>query len=522
MTGPADVLVVGAGPTGLALALQAHDHGARVRVVERRPEAFRPSRAMIVHPRTLELLRPLGVTDELLALGEASPRACLHLGRAEVPVVLGDVPLPGTAFPTPSFLRQMDLETVLSGALAARGVPVERGTELVGLDADDGPRVRLRTPAGLETTTVPAVVGCDGVDSTVRSRARIGWPGGTYRSEAVLADVDLSGDLAEGVTHIAAGRRGLLFLFSLGEGAPWRLLGTRAGRGDAAPPGRTGPAVPDDELQRMVDDAGIRARLTRTAWSSRVRLQYRVADRYRRGGVFLAGDAAHASSPAGGQGMNTGIHDALNLGWKLALAGSSTDPRGLLDSYEAERRAIAHQVLALTHMLFWAEASTGRVPALLRGTVAARPTPLIPWLLRHRRLVAAGVRALAQFSVGYRGSPLSVEGTPARRGLPRAGDRLPDAEVRCDGRMTRLHELTACPGFHVLLDRDAARPGPGAAGPLVHVHRLTDSPGAGVVAVRPDGHVGYRSPVLDAGGLAAWLRRVGAASLPVPAGVSRA
>ena len=99
----------------------------------------------------------------------------------------------------------------------------------------------------------------------------------------------------------------------------------------------------------MIDDAGIHARLTDVAWSTRVRLQHRVADRYRAGGVFLAGDAAHASSPAGGQGMNTGIHDALNLGWKLALAGSSSDPEDLLDSYEAERRAAAHQVLALTH-----------------------------------------------------------------------------------------------------------------------------------------------------------------------------
>ena len=521
MTAAADVLVVGAGPTGLALALQAHDHGARVRVVERRPEAFRPSRAMIVHPRTLELLRPLGVTDELLALGDAAPRACLHLGRTEVPVVLGDVALSGTAFPRPGFLRQADAETVLAGALAARGVTVERATELVGLEGGDRPRATLRTPEGVEASTWTAVVGCDGVDSTVRSRTGIAWPGGTYRPEAVLADVDLAGNLAVGVTHVAAGRRGLLFLFALGEGAPWRLLGTRAAGRDAGPPGRSGPAVPDDELQQMIDDAGIAARLTRVAWSTRVRLQHRVAERYRVGGVFLAGDAAHASSPAGGQGMNTGIHDALNLGWKLALAGASSDPEGLLDSYQEERRGPAHQVLALTHLLFWAEASTGPLPSFVRGTVAPRLAPLVPWLLRRRWLVESGVRLLAQFSVGYRGSRLSVEGSPARRGLPRAGDRLPDAEATSGSSPVRLHDLLAGPGFHVLLDRDAAATGAVTPGRLVHVHRLTSSPGTGVVAVRPDGHVGYRSGVLDPGGLAAWLRRVGATSPAVSGRVGR-
>ena len=132
------------------------------------------------------------------------------------------------------------------------------------------------------------------------------------------------------------------------------------------------------------------------------------------------------------------------------------------------------------------------------------------------------MRVLAQFSVGYRDSPLSVEGRPARRGGPRAGDRLPDAEVTCGGRAIRLHELLASPGVHVLLDRDAAPTGPGPVGAPVQVHRLMSSPGAGVVAVRPDGHVGYRSARLDAEELAAWLRRMGTVSLRVSEKVLRA
>jgi hypothetical protein len=175
----------------------------------------------------------------------------------------------------------------------------------------------------------------------------------------------------------------------------------------------------------------------------------------------------------------------------------------------------------MTHLLFWAEASTGRVPSLLRGTVAPWLAPLVPWLLRRRWLVAAGVGALAQFSVGYRGSRLAVEGMPARRGLPRAGDRLPDADVTCGGREMRLHELLARPGVHVLFDRDAVVPERGTSGPLVHVHQLTSSPGTGAVAVRPDGYVGYRCAGPDSGGLAEWLRLVGAASRTVPGELSR-
>ena len=139
MTRPAGILVAGAGPAGLALALQAHDHGAAVRIIERRHEAARPSRALILHPRTLEVLRPLGVTQALLAKADIAPTVYLHLGRRSVRVSLGDLALPDTAFPHLSLIRQMDVETVLIQALAARGVEVERGTELAGVhDGTDG------------------------------------------------------------------------------------------------------------------------------------------------------------------------------------------------------------------------------------------------------------------------------------------------------------------------------------------------------------------------------------------------
>jgi 2-polyprenyl-6-methoxyphenol hydroxylase-like FAD-dependent oxidoreductase len=506
----ADVVVVGAGPTGLALALQAHDHGARVRVVERRPGAFRPSRALIVHPRTLEVLRPLGVTDALLAGGDISPAVHLHLGRREIPVQLGSFDIPDTAFPHLLFERQAVVEAVLADALADRGVKVERGVDLVEVrSGPDDAEVMLRQAGRVESVSCRFVAGCDGAESTVRRLAGVGLRGGFYAQQVLLADVELNGDLAPGVAHIAAGRDGVLFVFSIGEHATWRLLATR-------PWGHAQPSdeVSAHEVQNLLDDAGLVAGVDDVAWSSRVQLQHRIASRYRQGPLFLVGDAAHVHSPAGGQGMNTGIQDALNLGWKLAFAASDAPSRpgrtALLDSYECERRPVARQVLALTHALFWAEAGTGPLAKFARGSLAPLASPAVPYVLRQRRLVAEGVRLLSQLRVHYRRSALSVEGSPPGCRGPRPGDRLPDAPVDVAGRRWRLHELLAHPGVHVLLERDAISPEQRTLGPLVRVHRILDRPGAGAVIVRPDGYVGFRSASVDADRVGDWLSLIAA------------
>jgi hypothetical protein len=325
--------------------------------------------------------------------------------------------------------------------------------------------------------------------------------------EVVLADTELDGDLAGGAAHVVAGRRGLLYALRLGEQAPWRLPATRPASADQLPFGQIGPPVPAAELQALLDEAGLGVQITGLAWSARVRLQHRVAERLRPGRLYLAGDAAHAYSPATGQGMNAGIQDAANLGWKLAFAASKPDSSALLGSYDRERRPVARQILAMTHLAFWGEASTGRLPSLLRGGLVPLAAPIVPALMARRRLVAAGIRILSQLRVSYRGSPLSVEGTPRPRSGPRAGDRLPDNTVSSAGRSIRLHELLARPGVHVLLDRDAERLDTLPLGPLVHVHRLTSASGSGLMTVRPDGYIGLRCRIAEAN-QPAWLARV--------------
>jgi 2-polyprenyl-6-methoxyphenol hydroxylase-like FAD-dependent oxidoreductase len=507
VTGRPDVLVVGAGPTGLTTALQAHDNGASVRVVERRVDAFRPSRAMIMHPRTLEALRPLGVTDDLLDRGDRAPKAELHLGRRQVPVQLADVALGDTAYPHLTMVRQMDVEEVLAAALEKRGVEVERGTELLDASWDGQATVTLQRDGTVEESSARFVAGCDGPDSTLRRIAGIGWPGGAYHEQVVLADVELDG-LTPGRLHVVADKRGLVFLFALGEGATWRLLATRPARDSEVPFGQPGAPVPASDVRRLLDAAGLDVTLTELSWSAQVRLQHRLAQSFRRGPVFLAGEAAHTHSPAAAQGMNTGILDGVNLGWKLAFAADG-EYDVLLGSYEQERRPVARQVLALTHAVFFAEASTNPLPAFLRGTVMPLVAPAFPLLLKQPLLLGQVVRLLSQGWVRYRHSALSVDGLPAGRGT-HPGDRLPDQDVTQGGRPVRLHQLTAQPGVHVLLQRDAAALHPALLGPRVAVHRIDSWAGEGLLAVRPDGHVGFRCGSSDPAQVGAWLDLVGA------------
>jgi hypothetical protein len=272
------------------------------------------------------------------------------------------------------------------------------------------------------------------------------------------------------------------------------MLATRRAGPVREPYGSAGSPVPRHELQRLLDESGLPTHVADVAWSARVRLQHRIASRFSRGPLFIAGDAAHVHSPAGAQGMNAGIHDAVNLGWKLAFAAgaarrtpatgaarrtAAAEPgSALLDSYAAERRPADVAVLRLTRAM---------------------------------------VRTRAQFRLNYRSSALStdvraslvpVRGGLARRGL-RPGSRVADTLVRCEGRRVRAHELMATPGVHIFLQADARAMPERLIGPFVHVHRLDDRPGTGMLVVRPDGYAAVRAPVLDERHLEAWLRMVG-------------
>jgi 2-polyprenyl-6-methoxyphenol hydroxylase-like FAD-dependent oxidoreductase len=526
---PVDVLVIGAGPTGLTLALQLAMFGVRVRVIDRGTDRIHESRALAIQARTLEVLAGSGVTDELVERGNKTVRLRIHAGNRETGVPLFDLGLPDTAHPYLLFLSQAETERILDEHLTAAGVRVERGVELADL-TDDAPAdaavATLRHPDGSDEP-VPAryLVGCDGAHSTVRRLAGIGFTGAAYPQTFVLADLEADG-VAPGAAHAFLSGRGMLFFFPLQHPATWRILAMR-------PP--TDPTPPDapvalDEVQTLTDTyTGGAVHVRDPVWMTNFRLHHRAA-RYRAGRVFLAGDAAHIHSPAGAQGMNTGIQDAVNLAWKLAHALRGVTDPALLDSYHTERAPVGRTVLRFTDRAFTIATSTNPIVRTLRTQLAPA---LIPLVLKPRALRAYGFRILAQLAIRYRHSPLSLDGPHPPRHGPKAGDRLPDAPIVHNGQPTTLHRLLAAPGWHLLLCGPAHAwtapdltflaqrragiltvhqltptdtSGPDGGKPALHRLGLTPEDTAQYL-IRPDGHIGYRACGTDLTALTGYLNR---------------
>ncbi len=333
----ADVLIVGAGPVGLTLAASLQARGVDVVLVDRAAEVARTSRAAVIHARTLEVLHTIDVTDELVRRGVIVPRFTLRdRDRALLTIDFDGLPTP---HPYTLMLPQDITEDVLTARLAELGGRVHRPYELVRLE-QDGDGVTA-TVAGGETVRASYVVGADGMHSAVREQAGIGFVGDTYGQSFVVADVHLDWEFDEREVMLYFAPAGLLVVAPL-PGGRHRIVATA----DVA------PEHPDrDDIQALLDARGPRKRpaLVRdVVWSSRFRVHHRLADRYREGRVFLAGDAAHVHSPAGGQGMNTGIQDAVALAARLARVLRDGAGERILDGYEAERRPIAADVVAFT------------------------------------------------------------------------------------------------------------------------------------------------------------------------------
>ncbi|HZY28735.1 MAG TPA: FAD-dependent monooxygenase [Jiangellaceae bacterium] len=527
---PVDVLVVGAGPTGLTLAAQLAAHGIRPRLVDRSRDRVNESRALAIQPRTLEVLAGLGITDRLVALGNAAVQLRLHTGHREVAVPLFDIGLADTAYPYLLFLSQAETERILSDHLTTSGMTVERGVTLTGLRAGrDAVTAMLRHGDGsAEQISARYVVGCDGAHSSVRAAVGIGFAGSSYPQTFVLADTEADG-ITPDAAHAFLSEQGMLFFFPLGAPASWRLLVMRP-PGDATPPDAP---VTLDKVQALTD-AYTRGtvRLHDPVWTTNFRLHHRAAAHYRAGRVFLAGDAAHIHSPAGAQGMNTGIQDAVNLGWKLAHSLRGVAHPSVMDTYEPERAPVGRMVLRFTDRAFTIATSTNPLVRFARTRIAPA---IIPLVLKPKIGRSYAFRSVSQLGIRYRTSPLSLNGPHAPRHGPKAGDRLPDAPVFLDGQTSTLHNALTPPGWHVVLC------GPTDTWPaaelteihhqhpnLVTVHRLSVSNEPDVLhdpneralrrlglasgdtamyLVRPDGHIGYRSGGHSLSGLINYLGR---------------
>jgi 2-polyprenyl-6-methoxyphenol hydroxylase-like FAD-dependent oxidoreductase len=343
MTAP--ILVIGAGTTGLTMACELARHGAPVRIIDKLAGINPHCRATGLHARTLEIFYDLGIVEEILSQGlkmlgmsqYADGKRFMHSSGGEL-----DSP-----YPFALMLEQCKTEAALEHRLSALGVKVERETELIALaERPDSVAATIRGANGRETAVEPPwLIGCDGAHSRVRHLNRMHFSGEEDTRRYLLADVLMQTALARDEVHIFLGDAGMLLFFPL-PNQRW-LIAADAAEGDNA---RDQPTL--DEVRTVVNKRGPGGiSMSEPRWLTFFRINYRAASHYRHGRIFLAGDSSHIHSPFGGQGMNTGIQDAYNLAWKLALVYRGRAPLSLLDTYEKERRPIAEDILKTTRML---------------------------------------------------------------------------------------------------------------------------------------------------------------------------
>jgi 2-polyprenyl-6-methoxyphenol hydroxylase-like FAD-dependent oxidoreductase len=410
-----EVLIIGAGPTGLVLALWLTKLGVKVRIVDKTAEPGTTSRALAVQARTLELYRQLDLADAVIADGHRVPAVNLWVrGERKARLAFENIGAGMTPYPFLHIFPQDQHERLLIARLEALGVQVERRTELIGFtEHDDGVSARLRGADGEERECAARyIAGCDGARSTVRETIGTGFPGGTYRQLFYVADVEAAGAAANGELHIDLDEADFLGVFPLAGSGRARLIGTvrdeRADRADAL--------TFEDISDRAIDH--LQLKVGKVNWFSTYHVHHRVTQHFRKGRAFLLGDAAHIHSPAGGQGMNTGIGDAINLAWKLAVVIDGRADDTLLDSYESERIGFARRLVATTDRVFSFATADGGFADFMRMRIAP---VLFPFAVSFERVREFMFRTVSQTMLNYRKGPLSS----GLAGQVHGGDRLP-------------------------------------------------------------------------------------------------
>jgi 2-polyprenyl-6-methoxyphenol hydroxylase-like FAD-dependent oxidoreductase len=410
-----EVLIVGAGPTGLVLALWLTRQGVSVRIIDRTAEPGTTSRALAVQARTLELYRQLDLAAAVVERGHRVPAVNLWArGELAARIAFASIGAQLTPYPFLEMYPQDEHERLLIARLQQLGVSVERGSELMAFtDTGSGVRAQLRAASGKEESAEALfLAGCDGARSRVRESLGTGFPGGTYRQVFYVADIEGTGAPMNGELHVDLDEADFLGVFPLAGAGRARLIGTVRDERAEHPDNLRFEDVSQRAIQHM------RLEVSRVNWFSTYHVHHRVAAHFSRGRVFLLGDAAHIHSPVGGQGMNTGIGDAINLAWKLAAVLGGRADEALLATYEAERIGFARRLVATTDRVFSFATAEGKFADLLRTRVAPA---LLSGALALEPMREFLFRTVSQIMVNYRGSPLSA----GIAGDVHGGDRLP-------------------------------------------------------------------------------------------------
>jgi len=512
-----DVLVVGAGPTGLMLANQLARRGVRAMIVDRHSGPSLQTRAIAVQARTLEIYSKLGIVERALELGKRGTGANMWArGRRMARVPLGDIGQDLSPYPFVLILGQDDNERIMGEKLRELGLAVQWNTELIGLEQSSGHvKATLKQPDGTSRNTTAAwVAGCDGARSAVRELSGITFPGAPYEHVFFVADVEVTGAMVPDELNIYLLVQGFHLLFPMRGADHWRIVGILPeelqGRDDL---------TFEEVIPSVRKEAGAALSFKGCSWFSTYRIHHRCASRFRDRRCLLLGDAAHIHSPVGGQGMNTGLQDAYNLGWKLALVVTGRADGTLLDSYEEERIPVAQRLLATTDRLFTLIVSNNPTAGLFRTRVAARILAFAMTIDRIRKLA---FRTISQIGIRYPASALSETPPGWAAGAPRAGDRFPWLRLKLQGSgpPEDLYRKLDDTCFNLILIGQSApaAPMPGL-GDMLRIHAVPEDPGndrelaraqvpkPSFYLLRPDGHIGLAGTRYDPAASAGYLSR---------------
>jgi len=475
------VLIVGAGPTGLVMALSLARRGVPVRIVDKKNGPIEESRAMGLHARTLEFYRQFGFGDEVVGRGVIADTVHFRAGDRDVARFrLADMGAGLSPYPFMLAFPQDEHERFLLGKLADIGVDVDWGASLVGL-TDHGDHVEATIDDGTSTerSAHSYVAGCDGAHSAVRGSLGIGFPGGSSEGLFYVADATVRGVKSGGI-YLGIREAGLSLMIPVRSTGTQRLIGV----------------VPTElKLKPDIDFEDLRAHIEHLLgidvgevnWFSTYQVHHRVAERFGRGRVFIAGDAGHIHSPAGGQGMNTGIGDAVNLSWKIAEVLHGRADASLLNTYESERIPFAQSLIATTDRVFQFLVDDGKAAQFARVQLLPRTVGTLAKVPAVRKRM---FKTVSQTRITYKECAFNH----GKAGVVHGGDRLPWIQNGDDDNFAALRSLTW--QLHVYGQPDTAlvRTAGGLGLPL---HRYTCSDvarGAGIppdaaYLVRPDGYV---------------------------------
>lgn len=547
-----DILIVGAGPTGLLLAAQLARYGIKPRLVDKNPEPSKTSKAIAVFARTLEIFDHLGIAEEAMKRGRKLNQFNFYADRKRIV----DLPLDrlDSFLPLVLCLPQSQTEDILGRLVENLGVKIERSVTFTGLKQDaDGVTATLCHPDGREEHCRASwLIGCDGARSTVRQEAGLVDEGANIPGLFILADAETNWSLSPNEVHIFLNSDGVFAVFPLPEENYWRVIAD-------LPPDRSLPEDPDLKVfeQLANERSRLETQLTNPLWTSTFRIRQRMVGKCRAGRVFVAGDALSSHSPVGGQGMNTGLQDAYNLAWKLALVIQNQARAELLDSYQAEREPISKSLLAVTGLATRAITVRNPIFTQARDRIAKFATSFESVQQRIRNTVS-------ELNVNYRNSPIVQEDHPFLihlhpnepslrdwwdfRTQPKAGERAPDVMIETVDGAKRLFQVLSDLKHNLLLfgGKVAQKVNCAKLSQIaqqveekfrdridVHIvllnslipeelewfksilldpqgkcHHRYSATGECLYLIRPDGYIGYRTQPADVSKLWAYLQKI--------------